>query len=695
MKLSKSPISKLSWQSNITELVNGKTSANLNKLIQANISTISDLAWVLPSKSKSIPKIRDFQHMRIGELFMGHAKLINVKITPAFGRKGKGRVQLFNAVVVVKDNLGDQYLNLTWFNAYPNIKKILSDLDTFYFLGEVTEFRGVLQITNPQINPSMKEDQEFIIDYPTLNSVPGKYIKSLIDKIPESLWNNSLENIPNTISKHFKLIPLHLALKSLHHKSQEIPEDEAKKRLIYEEFIWDQLKVFARKMRNQKLVAKKYLIDEEFIIQAKNKFPYQLTSDQEKSINDIRNDLRQGFPMMRLLQGDVGCGKTTIALIISYFMTTQNGQVAFMCPTETLAMQHYQTICNTFNGLMTCALLTSTTRPKDKQAILSKLETGEISILIGTHSLFQDAVHYKNLQLVIIDEQHKFGVEQRQRLVSKGNNPHTLIMSATPIPRTLQMAQYGDLEISSIKTMPNNRKAIQTRIVTEQNYEKYLSFIKTRLSLNEQVYIVVPAISESEIQEIKNVEEHLQLYKKFFPEFRIEMLHGKLKNDEKINIMEQFNKGVIHILITTSVIEVGINVINATIMSIYNPNRFGLSSLHQLRGRVGRGKKPGFCFLISDRSMSKDSIDRIKILENCLDGFVIAEADLKNRGQGNLFGFEQSGSINSKKVANIFEHFDIFENVTSVLAKFVEQDSKTFSTLIDNLVQDKNVTSTI
>lgn len=687
------------WNQSLLELApRQKPSQSLLKVFDAGIKTIKDLLWVTPLRLQKRPNLTSFENIKENELFLGRAKIINIKAVPAFGRRGKGRIQLFNLDVVVKDTFSDKYIGLKWFNSYPNLKKQLSSYDEFTFLGVPTEFKGVLQFLNPQINPkAIDNTEEMLIEYPTVNSVPGNQIKKIFDYIPSSLWQKPLGMFPNNIEKELNLQPCNQAFKQIHGQgNSELPQrEEAKERIIYEEFLTNQIKVMARKLKHKKLKAP--LIE----IQNKEKeiflkmFPYELTPDQIKVLNHIFLDFKSGSPMMRLIQGDVGCGKTTVAIIAALTAIKSNFQVAFMCPTEALAKQHAATISNLLKDEINIALLLGSTKAKAKQKIYEELQSGSIQFILGTHSLIQDSVEFMNLGLAIIDEQHKFGVEQRQKLIKKGKGTHSLIMTATPIPRSLQLAQYGDLDISTIRTIPAGRKGVKTRIVTKENYQKYLSFLQTRLELGEQIYVVAPAIEESETLNIKNVNEIYNNYKKYFSTFNIGILHGQLKNEEKSKVMKDFEAGKVDILISTTVIEVGINVINSTVMSIYNPDRFGLSSLHQLRGRVGRGDKPGFCFLIADSSISKESLMRIRVIEKTSDGFEIAEADLQNRGQGEMFGASQSGHISSFKFGNLGEHFKVFEKVTQDIEYLKDKHPEFLNNKLIDFINDSKVSSTI
>ena len=466
--------------------------------------------------------------------------------------------------------------------------------------------------------------------------------------------------------------------------------------MIYEEFFEDQIKIYLRRQYFKKPKADKFSISEEQIKKYLALYPYALTADQEKTLNEIRKDLMAEHPMMRLVQGDVGCGKTTVAMLAATIVINGGAQVAFMCPTEALAMQHFASAEELFeNQNITCKLLLGSTPTKEKKQIAEDLRSGKIQLVIGTHSLIQTTVEFQKLGLAIIDEQHKFGVDQRIKLTSKGQGTHCLIMSATPIPRSLSLTQYGDLDISTIKTMPAGRKGHKTRIVTEETYPQFLNFIKTRLSLGEQIYVVVPAINESAEQEFHNLTDTLERFKKYFPEYIVEGLHGQMKADEKAKMFTAFKHHDVQILVATSVIEVGINVINATVMAIINPERFGLSSLHQLRGRVGRGEKPGFCFLVNDKKISALSMERLKVIENNTDGFKIAEEDLKLRGEGDLFGTDQSGSQAQKRMANVILHADVLYQAREDAFKLIEAKDSDIERMLERFSQDERIFTTV
>lgn len=657
----------------------------MEKLIKVGIETIEDLLWVMPLRVQKVPGIRPFSEIEVQKLFLGKGKITQLNFYPAFGRKGKGRVQLFNANVLVKDSLSENFIRLRWFNAYPNIKKQLEQLNEFVFLGTPTDAKDEIIIANPQINPVKVNENEVIVEYPTINTIAGRHTKALIDKIPDSIWNTEL---PDPTLHPLGLIE---ALKVIHGKNTKVSFEQAVERLKYQEFFNNQIKARARRERNKALNAPVIISNKDY----SNLFSYELTNDQKLVLEDIKLDLKQNYPMMRMVQGDVGCGKTSVAIIAALMAIENNKQVAFMCPTEALATQHYKTLEKTLPKNIHFALLLGSTSQKDKKQIYADLKSGKIDLIIGTHSLIQDSVEFKDLAMAIIDEQHKFGVGQRLKLFSKGQGVHSIIMSATPIPRSLQLAQYGDLSISTIRELPGGRKGIKTRIVTPENKPKFLSFVKTRLSLGEQIYVVVPAIEESLTTDMKSVAEVYDQYLHYFPEYKVEVLHGQLTSDEKQTVMNCFEKGEIDILVSTTVIEVGINVLNSTVISIYSPERFGLSTLHQLRGRVGRGEKPGFCFLVLDKKLQDDSMKRLEIIEKTIDGFEISEADLQFRGQGELFGLNQSGHDSGFKLANIFEDRSIFEQVSRDINKLESTQTEVLNNLLMKEVQNLHVSTTI
>lgn len=699
MKSRTSSTSEIQWSSPLDLLVSAKKpSPTLEKIKDAGLTKIEDLLWILPLRINRMPALQPFREAQLDHYFLGEGKVIHVDIKMAFGRRGKGNIMLYNGYVVVKDHASSETLSLRWFNLYPNQKKQIESLENIRFLGQVQEFKAQKQVINPQIlNIEGSLLSPYIIEYPTVNKVGGTHLKKFIDLIPSQLWGNVRETLPElgynkemTLAEAFRV--MHGRIPVAEFSSEK--KNKAEERLIYEEFLSDQLKIKTRRKFIKRKDAPVFTIGEEEEKKLIHSLPFQLTDDQLKVFEDVKKDLKSGHPMMRMVQGDVGCGKTIVAYLATRVVNQKGAQAALMCPTEALANQHFES----FRALvpdLKVSLLLGSTKAKEKKEILKKLLSGETELIIGTHSLFQDTVQFKNLGLAIIDEQHKFGVEQRLRLVSKGNGTHSLIMTATPIPRTLSLAQYGDLDISSIRTMPAGRKGIKTRITEKVNYEKFIEFVKGRLALGEQAYFVFPAIDESETLDIQNVKEAFKTYQKTFKGFNVAMLHGQMKADEKEHVVQEFRDQKTHILISTSVIEVGINIPNATVMAIYNPERFGLSSLHQLRGRVGRGEKGGFCFLVLDKDPVPEVRARLQVIENSTDGFVIAEEDLKFRGEGDLFGVDQSGTVTTKRLANFLLHTPILERVVKDVEKLEAERPQLLEPIFEKLAKDQKILDTI
>lgn len=670
---------------------NRKPSKAILDLEQGGIKTIEDLLWVMPLRAFNIPSIKSFEHIHENQYFHGKAKRISVRSRPAFGRKGKGRVQLFIMHMIVQDLLSEEIFELNWFNAYPSQKKQIEELEEFTFLGLVKQQKDRLQISNPKINPAINQNEQTIIEYPTINKVSGSNLKKIIDKVPSHLWHEGAGSLSDKLIQN--KISLQQAFAIIHGKDNKADQQTAINRIIYEEFFMNAIKAFVRKSNNKQLKSTTISITDEYYLEIGKTFPYQLTGDQISVLDQIRDDFKQTYPMMRLVQGDVGCGKTSVAFICSLMAAYAKVQTAFMCPTESLAEQHFKNLQKYSPPHLVMALLTGSS--KNKNEVLGQLKEGKIDLLIGTHALIQESVIFNHLGFVIIDEQHKFGVNQRLKLLAKGENPHTLMMTATPIPRSLQLAQYGDLEISTIRSLPVGRRGVKTRIVEEENYQNYLSFLKTRLSMGEQIYVVAPAIEESEVLSLENVEAIFHEYKKFFGDYKMAKLHGQLSSEDKSEIMRGFEAGEIKILISTTVIEVGIDVKNSTVINIYNPERFGLSTLHQLRGRVGRGEKPGFCFLVLTKKISQEAMLRLKKLELTSDGFEIAELDLKNRGQGDLFGANQSGHGSFFKIANIVEDFEIFEKACRDLEMAKKEKTEILNSIMSQLAKNMNISSSV
>lgn len=700
----------INWNSDLLSLYKKRTSKTCEKLMEAGYETLYDLLWLLPLKIYPTPLLKKFSDTLEDELIKGAGKVVSFVHNPSWKGAGKGRAPLSNATLIIKDLFSEDVIELKFFNLYPSAVEKIKKENYIVFQGTIQVFMAKRQIVNAKWEGLAEEEFSKLIpevgipieiqtQYPTVNSVSNSHVKKVFQRIPSELWEQLPETLPLEIISNRNFPSLSSSFRLLHGMDtckewQAEKVQMAKERLIYEDFFEEQLKLKIRRKKltfqeGPKLITNKL---EDF----ETSFPYELTDGQKNAVLQVKKDFESGHPMMRLIQGDVGCGKTTVAAIASLITSEAGFQSALMCPTESLALQHFITLKPLFESHgFSIDLLVGSLKTKEKKEVNEKLVSGETDFIIGTHSLFQKDIKFKKLGLAIIDEQHKFGVKQRHQLVSKGHGTHCLIMTATPIPRSLSLTHYGDLEITTIKSIPGGRKGTQTRIVDQKNFPKFLNFLKTRLEMGEQAYIVVPAIEESENLDILNLESVLEKFKKLYPKTKVSGLHGKLSSEEKEENFIKFKNKEIELLISTSVIEVGIDNPNATVIAIMNPERFGLSSLHQLRGRVGRGAKPGFCFLVPDKKLSQESMKRLRVIESTTDGFKIAEEDLKLRGEGDLFGTDQSGS-GQRRIASIITHSDFLLMAREDLEKIPEGKENPFLIeRIQNFERNQLVTKTI
>ena len=698
--------SPLNWNSSLEDIPYKDTNNNIQKLFDAKITSLAHLLWIFPKSIEKSPPVTRFFQLKEGNLFRGIGRIVRYQSRPNFLMRGKKSPGLENVTVIVRDVYSQEMLSLTWFNCYKSISYKLRNCRQILFRGKVQLYKNNFQIVNPIFEEiaesdipsldSLEENNNLIIKYPTVYSVSGKQIKDILDAIPYNLWNHIEDYLPEDILAKRSLLSLNEAFKILHGKlypwSEELL-DKAKKRVIYQEFFDEQIKILLRKRNNDHSPSIHITVSDEIVEQLKKVFPYDLTDDQHKAVEDIRQDLKSSRPMMRLIQGDVGCGKTCVAVLSALMICKNYHQSALMCPTESLAYQHFLNISNFLkDSPYKLGLLLGSTPQREKKILKQLLREGHIHFIVGTHSLIQESVQFQSLALAVIDEQHKFGVHQRLKLLQKTSGCHCLMMSATPIPRSLRLTQYGDLDISTIKTMPKGRKGYKTRIVTPETFRQFLSFVKTRLSMGEQGLVVVPTIEESDVLDVENLEKTLSEYSKLFSEYNLAGIHGKLKAQEKQEVFQKFRHHHIDLLIATSVVEVGIDVPNATVMAVLNPERFGLSSLHQLRGRIGRGKKMGFCFLVSSNFQS---LKRLRVVEKYIDGLKIAEEDLKIRGEGDLFGTTQSGESPRRRMANIVLHQNELVCAREDVEELMQRDPALYTRFFQDYGQDNIVLQTV
>ncbi len=629
--------------------INGIGTKTANLLKKKNINTIFDLLWNLP---------RDYidrTHIcKIDELEVGKVQTLKILVK----KYNFPRIRNLPNKVICEDQTGK--IDCVFFNSYEGyIRKILPLNHEITISGKINFFNKRYQIVNPT---------HISTDENSIKKIHSKYTLSegLNEKKYLKIINEVLKNLPDLdewlskdILKRFNNISWKNSIIKLHEPTNINKKGNFLNRLIFDEILSNFLisSSIRRKIKKIKKIKKKF--DTQPLNFVKKKINFKLTKDQLKAIDEINNDLRSDMKMFRLLQGDVGSGKTIVSLISCLNVIQSKFQSVFMAPTEILAKQHFELAEKIFHKKIKVKLLTGKTENKEKKNIQKDLLNGKIDLLIGTHSLFQDKIKYKNLGLIIIDEQHKFGVKQRKKLSDKaGKNCDVLVMSATPIPRTMIMTVYGDMDTSIIKSKPKERKEIKTYSKNEKNINQIIEFIKNQIHHGNQIFWVCPLIEESKKVDHQSSVKRYELLKKIFSN-KVGLLHGGVEKFEKDKILNNFLNKKIDIIVSTTVIEVGIDFPNANVIVIENANKFGLSQLHQLRGRVGRGSKESFCILMFKSNLSDNAKKRINILKSSNDGFKISEEDMKLRGYGDLLGFKQSG-IKNFRLADPILNEDLF-----------------------------------
>ncbi len=600
-----------------------------------------------------------------------------------FDKIGEGRNQRLSAIFTD----GRETIDLVWFQG---IKYVLEKYKTgvdYVVFGKPTSYNGRHNILHPEIDPLTQQAasgqlglQPFYNTTEKMKSgfLNSKAIQKIIFPLLQTLKNGVPETLPAILLKRYALMNLTESLINVHFPKNAHALNKARQRLKFEELFYIQLSILRQtKWREQNFRGFIFgQIGHYFNTFYKDYLPFELTGAQKRVLREIRTDVGSGKQMNRLLQGDVGSGKTLVALM-SMLMAVDNGfQTALMAPTEILANQHFETISGMLGNLgVEVALLTGSTRSKAREELHERLRNGELKILIGTHALIEDTVQFANLGMVVIDEQHRFGVEQRSRLWKKNiQPPHILVMTATPIPRTLAMTLYGDLSVSVIDELPPGRKPIQTYHYYQNKRQELNKFIAKQVNVGRQVYIVYPLIQESEKMDLQDLENGYNYICETFPQYKVSKVHGKLKAAEKDYQMQKFVSGETQIMVATTVIEVGVNVPNASVMIIENAERFGLAQLHQLRGRVGRGAEQSFCILLTGFKLASDTRKRMDIMVRTNDGFEISEADLQLRGPGDLEGTQQSGLPFELKIANLAQDGKMLEIARRTAMEILEDD---------------------
>lgn len=633
------------------------TAKETEKIRSLNINTLHDLLYYFPRAYDDRTNIKKIEELRGDEYVVLKVQFLAVS-TPYI----PGRLKMTKA----RATDGTGVIDVVWFQM-PYLAKSLKIGEDYILIGHVK--RGYnFQMTNPEYkkvsNQIEMEKGEILPVYSTVKNFAQNSLRKVLKKNIISNRKYFCENIPEEIIKKYKIMDRQTALNEIHFPEDKKNLEEAKRRFAIEELLILEMGILEKKFIEGVSNEKKYeLKDNKSLVKnyLKN-LNFTLTKAQKNVITDIYKELNSGIFINRLIQGDVGSGKTVVAMILLLYIIENGYQGVIMAPTEILAAQHYLSIKEDFEKLgVRTELLTGSVKGKKREAMLSGIKSGEISLVIGTHALIEDNVEFGKLGLVVIDEQHRFGVVQRKKLRDKGILSNLLVMSATPIPRSLALSIYGDLDISIIDELPPGRKPIKTKwIGNEIDLEKAYDFIEKKLREGRQAYFVVPLIEDSEKMAVKSIEQYKYEIENRFSDYKIGILHGKMKNSEKDEVMKSFKNKETDILLSTTVVEVGINVPNATIISIINAERFGLSSLHQLRGRVGRGEYQSYCFLIS-KTDNDTSKARLRIMEKTQDGFEIAEEDLRLRKSGEIFGTKQTGFSDLKFI-------DIIQDVKTIKA---------------------------
>lgn len=613
-----------------------------------NIETIEDLLFYFPYRY-DVQEVKPLAELAHGD----QVTIVGTIVTEPQVMYGRKRRTVFNVKVE------EAVVRAVMFHRLYSTNRLTVG-STITLTGKWDAHR--LQITvNTFKFGEPKAQMEFNGMYSVKGNITNNRMRMFLKQAIEQYSEYVVEILPEHVLHLYKIPSRKDALKTLHFPENSQALKHARRRFTYEEFLLYQLKIHLyKKQRKDGRKSIPIPINQSKVDEFIERLPFTLTASQLRSLNEILADIASDQQMYRLLQGDVGSGKTAVATIALYSVAISGYQGAFMVPTEILAEQHYQSVKQMLGEEINIALLTSSIKGKKRDEILTDLENGTIQVIIGTHSLIQEEVLFHRLGLIIIDEQHRFGVEQRRQLLEKGLDPNILHMTATPIPRTLAITAFGDLDISTIDELPSGRKQVLTYVVNEHYLERILRFVMKKIEAGEQAYFVSPLIEESEAFDYENA---IDLYNKldaYFPShINVGLLHGKLKNEEKEEMMKQFVQNEIQILVATTVIEVGVNVPNATIMVIYDAERFGLAQLHQLRGRVGRGDKQSYCILIAEPK-NEVGKERMRIIAETNDGFRLAEADLKLRGPGDFFGKKQSG-LPEFKIADPIEDFRALE----------------------------------
>lgn len=646
-----SPAKKINLKAPITQIkgIGPKRAESLKNL---DITTLEDLLYNIPRRHDDYSTLTPIKDLQYGErvTIIGTVKETTVRTV----RSGKMKL----AEAIISDKSGA--MKATWFNQ-PWVTKQLQRARQVVLSGKVEQYLGRLTMNNPEweaLDTKLLHTNRIVPVYSLTQHISQHWLRKITHKVIKKFAPLVEDPLPNEVVKNADLCSLSTALQNIHFPESAEMLNAAKHRLAFDEIFILQLGVLRQKYFWQGKTGRVFKSPNYWLAAQLSRLPFSLTNDQRNALSCIRNDLISGRPMNRLLQGDVGSGKTVVAAMAMLAIAYHGSQVALMAPTSILVEQHYESMKQVLIGPGSqlsedeVCLLVGATPENEKEAIREGLKKGEIKIVIGTHALLEDPIIFKDLQLVIIDEQHRFGVKQRGTLRQKGDNPHLLVMTATPIPRSLALTVYGDLDISVIKEMPPGRQPVATYILLPSERERGYGLVLSELEKGHQIFIIYPLVEESDTIDVKAaVDEYSNLQKDVFPQYQLGLLHGRLREEEKEAVMTTFRNGETQILVSTSVVEVGVDVPNATVMIIEGAQRFGLAQLHQLRGRIGRGETKSYCLLIPSTTEAGEN-ERLEAMTETNDGFELADLDLKQRGPGQFLGSRQSG-YSELRLANI------------------------------------------
>ena len=639
------------------------------------VNTIKDLLYYFPFRYEDRRNLKKISELKEKEPSLVEAKVLSVRLNkiPPFLRKSRVK-SVFKALL--EDSSGQ--IQCVWFNQHYLADTIKKGTEIIIY-GKPVQDGNKLAFNSPEYELLEKEDSlnlgRIVSVYHSNPNFTQKFLRRTIAQGLSSYKQKVSDPIPFDIRKEHNLLNIVKSLEEIHHPSSFEEAQKARERFIFEELFFSQLLVYLRKAKHRQEEGIPLKVDSGVISKIRENFSFELTASQEEVLTQIMSDFGKSFPMHRLLQGDVGCGKTVVAAFAMGICAKNKWQVALMVPTEVLAYQHKETLDKMFKGLgFNIGVLTSSLEKKEIDRIHEALAKGKIDIIVGTHSLIQEKVKFKKLGLVVIDEQHKFGVAQRALLPKKGEpNPHCLVMSATPIPRTLALSLYGDLDLSVIKELPKGRISPETRWLQEKERKEVYKFIKAKLKEGRQIYVVYPLIEESEDEDLKSLEEMHEKLAKVFSSYKVGVFHGQMKGEDKLKVIKKFRDKKIDILVSTTVVEVGVNIENATTMVVENPERFGLAQLHQLRGRVRRSTHKPHFILLSKGNLSELAQSRLEAISSIDDGFKIAEEDLKLRGPGDFFGSTQHG-VPRLKIANPLTDLELLQDARTHAFNIIKGD---------------------